>query len=228
MGVRRRHQRDQPAHGIQADPAEVAVPVDGRKLRDGFGIGTDDMDGGTERPRVHGGALHCSRIVHRPVTPAGEPPACTAADSLARHVCAAFLGPSTNNADGVCAAVPGVSTSPAAHPMMDFSAPGTCTRIVRGEKSVSIATIGSRLPAGSAPNTRSTRSIIGKPRAHDGPMASTSPRARTVAARESTPARWVRLASATVEKNARIGVRLHRTGAGPIAEAHRNADDFSH
>ena len=38
MGMRRRHQSDEPAHRVEADPSEVAVPVDGGKLGDGCGV----------------------------------------------------------------------------------------------------------------------------------------------------------------------------------------------
>ena len=55
MGERGRHQGDDPAHGVEADPAEAPVPVDGGELGDGAGVGAQDVDGGAEGAGVHGG-----------------------------------------------------------------------------------------------------------------------------------------------------------------------------
>ena len=55
MEVRGRHQGNEPAHRVEADPAERPIPVDGRKLGDGVGV--QDVDGRAERPSVHGGRL---------------------------------------------------------------------------------------------------------------------------------------------------------------------------
>ena len=60
MEARRGHQGDEAAHWVEGHPAEMAVPVDGGELGDGAGVGPQDVDGGAERPLVHGGG----RSVH--------------------------------------------------------------------------------------------------------------------------------------------------------------------
>ena len=59
MQARGRHQGDDPAHRVEADPAEAAVPVDGGEGGDGLGVGAEDMEGGAERPLDRGdGSVH--------------------------------------------------------------------------------------------------------------------------------------------------------------------------
>ena len=57
VGEGGRHQGDDPAHRVEADPAEAAVPVDGREFGDGAGVGAQDVDGGAQRPGEHGGGV---------------------------------------------------------------------------------------------------------------------------------------------------------------------------
>ena len=71
MAVGGRHQCDEPAHRVEADLAEMPVPVDRGQRGDGFGIGAQDVDGGakrsgTHRDRlVHGGAPRLQHQVSR-------------------------------------------------------------------------------------------------------------------------------------------------------------------
>ena len=68
MQARGRHQGDEPAHRVEADAPEMPVPVDGGELLDGLCVGPKDVDGGAERPDVHGGA-----VVHGGIA-SGMPP----------------------------------------------------------------------------------------------------------------------------------------------------------
>ena len=66
--ARRRHQRDEPAHGVEADPAERTVPVDGRELGDRPGVRAQDVNGRAERPDVpRGGIVHAGNSAACPI-----------------------------------------------------------------------------------------------------------------------------------------------------------------
>jgi len=67
MQARRRHQDDDPAHRVQTHPTELVVPVERRKLDDGFRVGAKDVNRGTQRSR-----LHRARRVHGESSAAGR------------------------------------------------------------------------------------------------------------------------------------------------------------
>ena len=91
MQARGGHQRDETARRVQANAAKSPVPVDGRERGDGFGVGSQDVNGGSERAgdgcggRFHDSDVSAYRLLEYAVARHSKPVYVTARQLSVHH-----------------------------------------------------------------------------------------------------------------------------------------------